>query len=102
MELCSVIIIQGECSLKILCYSIQTFSTCLLLVEKCARHCGDILVNQILYLHMKESFLLVDLKVYTIMLSTGLERRNIIKTETTDTENKKMLEQLNLTGRNSI
>lgn len=74
-----VIIYQGEHGLKILCYSIQAFNICLVFVEKCARHSEDNLVNQILYLHMKKSILLVDLKVYTIMFSTELERRNTIR-----------------------
>jgi len=80
MEQCLVIIYQGEHRLKIFCYSIQTFNICLLFVEKRARHCGDILVNQILYLHMKKSILLVDLNVDTIMFSTERESGNIIRT----------------------
>lgn len=67
-----------------------------------ATYYRDILVKQIIYLHMKNSVLLVELNVSTI---TGAgEKKCYISNKVINNErrNHKMLEQLNLAGRTSI
>ena len=44
-------------------------------------------MSQMLYLHMKNSIFLVELKVYTITFNTGLERRNATVKTNNEQEN---------------